>query len=133
MMGKAQTPAPAPDTIAAWEAEAAAKATETIEQGNALSYGIILGKDPNLHYITTDGDLEAKYLGRFRARFSALGYRDVSKDVDGVIGINNPVVMAIPMSVYRQVLRKERLRKINELARKHSLQQPNLHRQAVFE
>jgi len=106
--------APGIDPIQAWEQEAAEKARRSIEQGASLEHGDVIPRNPALRYVVIDGQLPAGVIARYRASREALGYRDVSAEVESVVGYTSFVVYAIPIAVYRDVIRPERIRRLRE-------------------
>jgi hypothetical protein len=97
--------APAPMDMQAWAYEAAAKA-----KANATSrteHGAVVDADPRLSYSVIDGDASAPIQARQRAFLEARGYRHIPDAK--VLGYRNPVVMAIPAQVHRDVLRAQRV------------------------
>jgi hypothetical protein len=93
------------DDFAAWAAEAKAKAKANV--GAVLAHGSVVDPDPRLHYAVLDGDAPKPTLERHRAYHDALGFR--VQDGVQVIGYRNPVVMAIPVEVYRDTIRAQRV------------------------
>lgn len=116
--------------LAAWADEARAKASDAIAAGESMSHGAILPTNPALEYRVIDGDLPASKVAGYRNKFERLGYRDVTSEVQAVIGYDRPIVYAIPKAVYREVLRPAWLRRLNDLRRRWGLGQPHIHRPA---
>lgn len=74
----------------------------------------MIPRNPALRYVVIDGQLPAGAIARYRASREALGYRDVSAEVESVVGYTSFVVYAIPIAVYRDVIRPERIRRLRE-------------------
>lgn len=96
--------------FAAWVSDASAKATAG--PASELKHGDVVDPDPRLHYAVLDGTAPKPTLDRQRAIHDQLGFRHMP-DVK-VIGYQQPVVMAIPKEVYRNVIRGARVRDVND-------------------
>lgn len=100
--------------IKAWVAEAKAKAKAN--RGAVLNHGSVVNADPRLHYAVLDGDAPGPSLERHRAVHEALGYRVIPGAQ--VIGYRTPVVMAVPVEVYRDTIRAARVEDVKESMKK---------------
>ena len=110
-------------TIDTWAREARQKAQQAIDDKISLEAGDVFPRDPLLRYVVIDGDLPQRNISYHRARLEQLGYRDVSADIEKVIGYTAFVVYAIPIEVYREVIRPERVRRLRDLAKRYGIQQ----------
>jgi hypothetical protein len=96
--------APAVD-MAAWAAEAAAKAKANGR--SRIEPGQVVDADPRLSYSVIDGDAPKPTQDRQKAFLEARGYRQIPGALAN--GFRAPIVMAIPIEVYRDVLHAERV------------------------
>ena len=120
------------DSLQQWIDEAASKAEGAIRRGAELGHGTVLPYNSDLHYTVLEGvpagQDEPAHTTRVRARLEALGFRDVTADVKAVVGYTHFVVMAIPKIVYRQHIRRERVRRTQELVDRWGMTAPHIHR-----
>ena len=120
------------DMLQDWISEARDKASDAIRSGAELGHGTVLPYNPDLHYTVLEGVPEGKdessQTMRVRARVEKLGFRDVTSDVQAVVGYTHFVVMAIPKVVYREHIRRERVRRTQELVDRWGMSAPHIHR-----
>lgn len=100
--------------LKAWASEANKKAKAN--RGAVLNYGTVVNADARLHYVVLDGDAPSPTLERHRAVHDALGYRVIPGAQ--VIGYRTPVVMAVPVEVYRDTIRAARVEDVKESMKK---------------
>ena len=124
------TKKPDVDPIQQWADEAAQKAEQAIIEGITLEIGDVSPRDPKLRYVVFDGNLPDANLSRHRSRLEHLGYRDVTDQIDRVVGYTSYVVYAIPVEVYRKVIRPERIRRLRTVVDRFGFQAPMVHRPA---
>jgi hypothetical protein len=114
----ADTAAPAKkkprQTIDQWTDEARQTAKEAIRRGAELEAGDVHPRDPALRYIVIDGELPKGRIAHHRAQKEALGYRDVTADIEFVVEYTSFIVYAIPIEVYRDTIRPERVRRLTK-------------------
>ena len=119
----ATTKKPAAPNIEQWIADAEQKAQKAIDDAISLEVGDVIPRDKALRYVVLDAQLPASNIARHRARLTKLGYRDVTDQIEAVIGYDTFVVVAIPVEVYRKVIRPERLRRLRPLIKRFGIQQ----------
>lgn len=117
-------------SIEQWIEEAREIAGTAIERGISLEHGDVIPRNPALRYVVIDGDLPKGNITRHKARLESMGYRDVTSDVEAVVGYTAFVVYAIPVQVYREVLRPERVRRLRQIVDRFGMQAPMVHRPA---